>query len=240
MVRAAPTASRAKNPGWTSASRRCRSSAASRAMRRRQRARAAASAPGARRRSSPAAGTRPRPTAGSRVRARLTCSANAASVRGSGSSPRKARSQTAASTSASSRSVGIAVLSCSAACAKPGAALLVARERVLEREADQAHDAARASTRRAAARGVEQRERHAVAVVDQRRIAGEPLRRRAAIVSVSGRSPKSQRLRPALLERRPGLLRTTAAPPRRAARAARARSRPLPSSRPGRVDDARR
>ena len=113
-----------------------------------------------------------------------------------------------------------------------GAALFVARRAAsLSAMRIRRTTPARVDASAAVAR-VEQRERHAVAVVDERRVAGEPLAAASRSSASPGRSPKSQRLEPAPLERRARLARTTAARPRPAARAAPRGRGPLASSRP--------
>ena len=104
-----------------------------------------------------------------------------------------------------------------AACAKPAPALLVAREARLDGNAQQLHDpGARRRVGRLAR--VEERNRNAVGVVDQRRITGEPLpmlQHRQRLRQIAERP----RLEAAPLERRAGIAQTTVAPPRPTARA---------------------
>ena len=107
-------------------------------------------------------------------------------------------------TSASSRSVGIAVL---AAAARPARS---PRRRpsskrasgVLERDPDQAHDAGARRRRRRGVARVEQRERDAVAVVDERRVAGDPLAAACTRRQRLGQVAEVPDLRPRLFERR--------------------------------------
>ena len=209
-------------------------------MRRAAAPRAAASARDARRRSSASSRNAPSATAGSRVRARLTCSANAVVVaRQRIVADERAVGDGARARRPAARRCGIVVSQLQRRLRRIRARpFRSGAQRILQCDARSgARRRARVAASRRAAR-VEQRERDAVAVVDQRRIAGDALRRRCAIVSDSGRSPKSHVREPACARTRARRPRTTAARPRPSCARSAARSRPLAELLAGGVDDA--
>ena len=170
-------------------------------------------------------GRQPRP------RARLTCAMNASRSRGSGSSPMNARSATARrSRPAACRPPSRRAAACRSS-SRQAHAFTVPRQRVAQLEADQAYDAlARRRVRRFVR--VEQRQRDAVRLVDERRISGQRAGRRgasstspAARRSPTGASPARSNAGPLGGERQPrGLA--------QAARCSAARSRSIASSSP--------
>ena len=226
----------AKNPGWTSASRCARMSAANRLCALRQRRQPLRQRLVLGRRSSPSSRCAPSATAGSRVRARLTCSANAAAERGSGSSPMKARSQIAASTSCSEPLRRHDDLQRERRLQERRPAFFPTRERIGQREADQPDDACarrrlRPHPRYRATRATRCRRRRRAR--DSRSAAGPCARWRA--------SPEDRRNPSACTPLRsnagPLAANVICAASPSCARSC-ARSRPVASSLPRRIDDA--